>query len=389
MKLWTVTVRAVCLAGVLACLLPGLLLAQENPNANRPQSYRAEIVEVLEEGMVTVGPVTQPFQRLLVEIKSGDREGERVEISVGMIELNATDERYEVGDGVYVTFTPAAAEGQREYWVITDRIRTAPLAVLAALFSVAIILLGKWKGVRSLLGMALTFVVIIWFMIPRILDGYNPILISIGAAFVIFSVTLFLVHGISRMTAAAVTGTTISLIITGILATVFVGVSHLTGLASEEAALVQVAAGGALNAQGLLLGGIIIGALGVLDDITVSQSSMIFELRRANPALGARTLFESGVRVGRDHIAATVNTLVLAYVGAALPLMILFSQSNQPLLQIINREIVAEEIVRTMVGSLGLISAVPLTTAIASWLAVRTSPEAIERGGDGHHHHHH
>jgi uncharacterized membrane protein len=187
------------------------------------------------------------------------------------------------------------------------------------------------------------------------------------------------------MTVAAMAGTSLSLLITGALASIFVDISHLTGLASEEAALLQAAIGGrGLNPQGLLLGGIIIGALGVLDDVTVTQSSTVFELRKANPNLSASRLFRSGLKVGRDHIATTVNTLVLAYVGASLPLMLLFTQSDQPFLQIGNREIVAEEIVRTLVGTLGLISAVPLTTSIASWLAVRTSPERIDDHGHSH-----
>ena len=353
-----------------------------------PQSIRAEVVEILEEGVTTVGPLTQPYQRLLVELRSGEQAGKRVPVEIGVIDVNRGGQRYEPGDEVYVTYAPATGPGQQDYYIITDRVRTTPLLVLGTLFVVAIVLLGRWQGVRSLVGLALTFAVIVWFLIPRILEGANPVLTSIAAAFVIFSLTLVLVHGIGRMTLSAIAGTTLSLILSGILAWVFVRVSYLTGLASEEATLVQVAAGGTLNAQGLLLGSVIIGALGVLDDVTVSQSSTIFELRRANPELTIRQLFAAGVRVGRDHIAATVNTLVLAYVGAALPLLILFTQSNQPLLHIINREIVAEEIVRTLVGSLGLISAVPLTTGIASWLAVRT-PHALLEEQEGAHVHRH
>jgi uncharacterized membrane protein len=224
-------------------------------------------------------------------------------------------------------------------------------------------------------------------LIPRILAGSDPVTISIFAAVFIFMFTLYIVHGIGKMTTAAVIGTSISLLITGILAYIFVRVSTLTGLASDEAAFIQVMVGGeGLNMQGLLLGGIIIGALGVLDDVTVSQSSTVFELRKANPRMSAAQLFASGITVGRDHIAATVNTLVLAYAGVALPLLILFTQIDEPVLHVINREILAEEIVRTLVGSLGLISAVPLTTGIASWMAVNTPVDKIEDYHHGHHH---
>jgi uncharacterized membrane protein len=371
---------------VTALLVPTSASAQDEQRA-RSETVRGEIVEVLDEGETTIGPITQPYQHLLVELKEGEHQGERVEISVGVIDLNTAGALYRPGDDVLVSYTPATEPGQQELFVIIDRVRTTPLFVLAAMFAVAIVLLGRWKGVRALLGLAFTFAVIIWFMIPRILEGANPVTISVFAAVFIFMFTLYIVHGIGRMTTAAVCGTTISLMITGLLAWIFVRVSNLTGMASEEAGFLQVLVGGTgINMQGLLLGGIIIGALGVLDDVTVSQSSTVFELRKANPRMNTQQLFASGITVGRDHIAATVNTLVLAYAGVALPLLILFTQIDEPVLQIINREILAEEIVRTLVGSLGLISAVPLTTGIAAWMAVRTQPEAIEDFHHGHHH---
>ena len=189
------------------------------------------------------------------------------------------------------------------------------------------------------------------------------------------------------MVLAAMAGTSLSLILTGLLAALFVAAAGLTGLADEEASFLQVVLGErAVSPRGLLLAGMLVGALGVLDDITVSQSSLVFELRRANPSLTGWELFAAGVRVGRDHIAATVNTLVLAYAGAALPLLLLFSQLEEPLLWILNREIVAQEVVQTLVGSLGLIAAVPLTTGFAAWLAVRTPVTALEPSP--HHHGH-
>jgi uncharacterized membrane protein len=380
---WRLPVMFILLVTALAA--PPAVMAQER--RAQSETVRGEIIEVLDEGEIEVGPIVQPFQNLLVELKEGERAGERVEISVGVIDLNTSGALYRPGDAVLVSYTPATEPGQQELFVIIDRMRTTPMFVLAAMFAVAIVLLGRWKGVRALFGLAFTFAVIIWFMIPRILDGANPVTISVFAAVFIFMFTLYIVHGIGRMTTAAVCGTTISLMITGLLAWIFVRVSNLTGLASEEAGFLRVLVGGeGINMQGLLLGGIIIGALGVLDDVTVSQSSTVFELRKANPRMSVQQLFASGITVGRDHIAATVNTLVLAYAGVALPLLILFTQIDEPVLQIINREILAEEIVRTLVGSLGLISAVPLTTAIAAWMAVRTEPEAIEDYHHGHHH---
>lgn len=368
--------------------LPASIQAQEQPDERASsQTLRAEVLEVIEEGETDLGPITQPYQILNVELKEGDREGEIVEVEVGVIDLNTTEHLYRPGDEVLVSYTPATQPGQEELFIITDRVRTTPMIVLGLIFAAAIIALGRWKGVRAILGLGFTFAVIIWFMIPRILDGANPVTISVFAAIFIFMFTLYIVHGIGQMTTAAVMGTSVSLMITGLLAYIWVRVSALTGLASEEAAFIQVMVGGeGINMQGLLLGGIIIGALGVLDDVTVSQSSTVFELRKANPRMTMAQLFSSGITVGRDHIAATVNTLVLAYAGVALPLLILFTQLDEPVLHIINREILAEEIIRTLVGSLGLICAVPLTTGIAAYMAVRSNPEDIEDYHHGHHH---
>jgi uncharacterized membrane protein len=383
---WRIALLVIVAASIFLAL-PDEANAQQQEGRASSQTLRAEIVEVVEEGIHDLGPITQPYQILLVELREGDRSGEIVEVEVGVIDLNTTDQLYRPGDAVFVSYTPVTEPGQQERFIITDRVRTTPLFVLAIMFAVAIIALGRWKGVRAIIGLAFTFAVIIWFMIPRILDGANPVTISVFAAIFIFMFTLYIVHGIGRMTTAAVMGTSISLMITGLLAFIFVRVSSLTGLASDEAAFIQVMVGGeGINMQGLLLGGIIIGALGVLDDVTVSQSSTVFELRKANPRMTMAQLFASGITVGRDHIAATVNTLVLAYAGVALPLLILFTQLNEPTLHIINREILAEEIVRTLVGSLGLIAAVPLTTGIAAYMAVKSKPEDI---ADYHHGHHH
>ncbi len=383
---WRIALLLIIVAG--GFLVPSEVQAQQPPEERvESQTLRAEVVEVVEQGVTDLGPITQPYQILLVELREGERSGEIVEVQVGVIDLNTTEHLYESGDQVFVSYTPVTEPGQEEMFIITDRVRTTPMLVLAAMFAVAIIALGRWKGVRAILGLAFTFAVIIWFMIPRILDGANPVTISVFAAIFIFMFTLYIVHGIGRMTTAAVMGTSVSLMITGLLAFIWVRLSSLTGLASDEAAFIQVMVGGeGINMQGLLLGGIIIGALGVLDDVTVSQSSVVFELRKANPRMTMAQLFASGITVGRDHIAATVNTLVLAYAGVALPLLILFTQLNEPTLHIINREILAEEIVRTLVGSLGLICAVPLTTGIAAYMAIKSNPEQIEDYHHGHHH---
>jgi uncharacterized membrane protein len=212
-------------------------------------------------------------------------------------------------------------------------------------------------------GLFISIVVITKFLLPAILEGESPFLAAIVASAAIMFPALYLAHGLNARTTTALLGTLASLSVTGILAIVFVEATRFTGLASEEATFLQVSAD-QINLTGLLLGGIIIGSLGVLDDVTITQASAVWELNAANPARTVRELYGSAVRIGRDHIASTVNTLVLAYVGASLPLMILFTISNRPVGAVLTSEVIAEEIVRTLVGSIGLVASVPITTAL-------------------------
>lgn len=254
-------------------------------------------------------------------------------------------------------------------YAVSDFQRGRPLLLLTALFVGAVLVFSRLQGLRALLGVALTLLVIAGFVVPAILDGGNPVLVALVGAVTIMVTTLYLSHGYSQKTTAAVVGTVLALALTAALAVTFVSAASLTGLASEDARLANVTVGG-LSLQGLLLAGIIIGALGVLDDVTMSQSSTVFELARANPATRFAELVRGALNVGRDHITATVNTLFLAYAGAGLPLLILFATGDQPLGSILTSELVAVEIVRALVGSLGLIAAVPITTALAAALVV-------------------
>lgn len=254
-------------------------------------------------------------------------------------------------------------------YAVADFRRERPLALLAALFVGAVVAFGRWQGLRALLGLGLTFLLIIGFIVPAILDGRPPVAVALFGALAIMIATLYLAHGYSRKTTAAVVGTALALALTGLLAVAFVSAASITGFTSEDARLANLTVGG-LSLQGLLLAGIIIGGLGVLDDVTMSQSSTVFELHRANPEAGFADLTKGALNVGRDHIAATVNTLFLAYAGAALPLLILFATGVDGFFDILTSEIVAVEIVRTLVGSLGLIAAVPITTALAAALVL-------------------
>jgi uncharacterized membrane protein len=258
-------------------------------------------------------------------------------------------------------------------YIIQDLERGRPLLILVALFVGAVVAFGRWQGIRSLVGLGLSFVVIVSFVVPAILHGHSPVLVAVTGAMAIMLISLYLSHGIGPKTTAAVVGTALALGLTAALSIAFVAAASLTGLASEEAQFASFAVGG-LSLRGLLLAGIIIGGLGVLDDVTMSQASLVTELHQANPTAGMAALVAGALRVGRDHIAATVNTLILAYAGAALPSLSLVETGQNSHGTEATTEIVAVEIVRALCGSVGLIAAVPLTTVLAALVATEEPP---------------
>jgi uncharacterized membrane protein len=351
--------------GILGRLVAPQVQAPIDPSQ---ETVEARVIEVLEEGTLDQGGVQQPYQKLRLEILSGQRAGRAVTVDYGTQSFGASVVLYRPDDRVQV-MRVARADGSDTYF-ITEPNRWLPLITLLLLFVVVIIAVSRWKGVRSLLGLGVSLYVITQFILPLILAGYPPMLVSIVGAFALLAVTQYLIYGWSMKTHAAVLGILISLIITGVLATIFVDATRLTGFGTEEVGFLQTS-GVPIDPRGLLLAGILIGALGVLDDITISQASSVFELSSANPAFGVRELYRRAMNIGQDHIASTVNTLVLAYVGASLPMLLLFAIYPQPFGQIINREFVTEEVVRTLVGSLGLVVAVPITTVLAGFLTGR------------------
>jgi uncharacterized membrane protein len=300
-------------------------------------------------------------QEVSAKLTSGGKAGDIVPLEVSE---GPGAPRLEEGDRVVL----GVVEGT---YYFSDFQRRTPLVVLGVCFALAVVALARWRGLMALAGLAVSLAVLVKFMLPAILEGRSPVAVSVVGAAAIMFVALYLAHGFNAQTTTAVLGTLGSLLLVGVLAWIFVGASHFSGLASEEAGFLQAAAG-KVSLQGLLLGGIVIGSLGVLDDVTVTQASAVWELHQANPAYGFARLFSAGLRIGRDHIASTVNTLVLAYAGASLPLLVLFTLSNRDLGGVLTGELVATEVVRTLVGSLGLVAAVPLTTALAAFAAERS-----------------
>ena len=321
---------------------------------------------------VEVGPCaqTQPEDGIRcrtyeVRLEEGpDRSQTRIlEIPVGPSSVTLQE-----GDDIILGRSPDAPPDLA--YQFADYQRRSPLVLLTVLFAVAVIALGRWRGLRALVGLGISLLVLLRFVLPSILDGNSAIAVALVGSSLIMLVALYLSHGFNPRTTTAVVGTVASLLLTGGLAVVFVAATRLTGLASEEAVFLQISAE-QVNLRGLILGGIIIGSLGVLDDVTVTQVSAVWELHLANKAMSARELYRAALRIGRDHIASTVNTLVLAYAGAALPLLILFVEVERGFGDVITGEVVAIEVVRTLVGSIGLVASVPITTALAALAVTR------------------
>ncbi|MGH2941953.1 MAG: YibE/F family protein [Solirubrobacteraceae bacterium] len=285
-----------------------------------------------------------------------------------------------------VPLEPTAADPTQAPYGFVDFERRTPLVWLGLSFFAVVAILGRRVGVLSLLAVVVGLVLVTVFVIPAILSGKSPFAVALVGSFAAMFATVVLVYGISAKSLAALLGTAASLLLIAILATVFTGVAHITGRASEDAALLQSLGQGRISLGGLVLAGILIAALGVLNDVTISQASTVLALRRADPRQRFAELYRAGAQVGRDHLGATVNTLVFAYAGASLPLLLIFSSQGIGFSDAINREVVASELVATLVGSIGLAAAVPLTTATAALLATRLPTVLLPEHDHAHHH---
>ena len=315
----------------------------------------------------------RPCRSIITRLDEGPNEGALVSLPEFSLEFDAVTPRMSVGDDVILGY-----EDSNAYYFFVDRDRRAPLVWLTVLFAAVVVLLGRLRGVLALAGMAVTVAVLVGFVAPSVLDGNDPVLVAVVAAGAIAVISLYLTHGLNPTTTVALAGTLASLGLTLGLSWVFFNLADFTGLASEEGLTVSLVASD-VNLASLLLGGAIIGALGALDDVTVTQAATVAELRYRSPSLTVRQLTTSGIRIGREHIASTVNTLLLAYMGAGIPLLLLFAVSDQSLAMAANSELIAVEIVRTLCGSMGLVAAVPVTTALAALVAAGS--DAPDREG--------
>jgi uncharacterized membrane protein len=313
-----------------------------------PKSSLAGVITSISE--LTDDPM--PQREAMVKLKSS---------TVSAIVYDSTT-LYKVGDEVLLQKDPQFSE----LYSVTDFVRTNNLIKLFIIFLIVILVVSSWAGLRSLLGLLFSFTVIFKFILPQIALGSNPLIVALVASLIILFVSYYLTHGINDKSTIAIIGTFVALAVTGILAIIFSNLSKLTGFGNEDVAFL-IGSIPRSSLYNLLLAGIIIGSLGVLDDITISQASIVAELSDTNRKLTMWELYKRAMNIGHDHISSLVNTLVLVYAGSALPLLLLFIQSNTSTFELLNYEVVAEEIVRTLVGSIGLVMAVPFTTLIASY----------------------
>lgn len=316
-----------------------------------------------------------------VLITNGVQKGKKITIGGDQPVAQTGTTVYRAGDRVMVD-SYEDASGLTQY-VITDYQRQSSLWILLIIFLLAVVWLSKWRGVRSLVGLAVSFMVMIGWMIPKIAQGGAPVPITIIGAIVMLTFSLLITEGLSRRTWASLLGLTLAMLIIGALSVWSMSFSHLTGLSSEEANYLQNLSGVTIDVRGLLLAGFIIGTLGILADVGIGQVATVAELRHEQPRMNPSTVYARAMRVGLSHLSAIIHTLVLAYAGAALPLLVLFSIGNAPVGTTLNSEIMATEIIRTIVGSIGLVLALPLTTWAA--IVLKVTPD---ESGAGHPHHH-
>ncbi|OJF12006.1 YibE/F family protein [Couchioplanes caeruleus] len=319
-------------------------------------------VSAVAERVCPAGSAQRRCGSATVQVTEGPGAGSRQEVDLPQGPGTTT---LRPGDDVVLLHFPGAVPGGRAYSVV-DRQRATPMIWLVGLAVAVILAFGRRRGVTSLAGLAVSFGVLLFFVVPAVLDGSPPLLVAVVGASAIMFAALYLTHGVNVHTSLAVAGTLASLVLTGVLGAVFTSAMHLTGTGSDDSAYLSVTRAG-LDLRGLLLAGIVIGALGVLDDVTVTQAVTVAEM--APGATGRWELFQAAIRVGRAHVASAVNTIVLAYAGASLPLLLLIAAGSEPIGDLLTSEFLAQEILRSAVGTIGLVASVPITTGLAALVA--------------------
>ena len=349
--------------------------------ADETETMKARVQRIIsqEQQAIPGTGVEATYQTIEVEVLDGTEKGKIVTVENDYLVLDE-------GDVFYLTHTSNALDGA-DYYSVSEPYRLPALLILTLLFVTVVVVFGGMQGVRGLLALVGSLFFIAFLLLPGILNGYPPILVAVVVASIIIVGASYVTHGFNRTTSVAVLGMIVTVVFTGLLAYFAIPFAQLSGYASDESVYLNMNTRGTLNIAGLLIGSIIIGTLGVLYDAAIGQAIAVEELSAAGGHLSKRHIYLRALRIGREHIGALVNTLAIAYVGAALPLLLLFyGFGNGSVLMSLNKEIFATEIVRTIVGSIGIVLAVPITTAIAVRLLTGRATKATEATHHGHKH---
>jgi uncharacterized membrane protein len=360
---------------LLLCFIPqSVVFGQERvgPVSQQEGFYKGTVLKVEKDEKERLGKMDNPHQVVSVRLSDGPEAGKNFRLEYGGMFIISAAQRLHSGDTVILRKN-INVQTKKSSYVIVDKYRLDTVLSITAAFLLVVLLISRRKGLGAIVGMIISLLIIFFFIVPQIINGHDPLLISIVGSLVIMVITIYLAHGFNQQTSVAVVSTFLCLVLTGVFAIIFVHLAKLTGLGTEDEYSLLQGFNNTINLQGLLLGGIIIGALGVLDDVTTTQVATVYTLADANPKYTIMDLFQKGMLVGREHISSLVNTLVLAYAGASITIFIFLhlgiNSHVQPLWVMLNSELITEEIIRTLAGSLGLILAVPVTTILAAFFA--------------------
>lgn len=378
----------------------GEISVEELTNGNLDSSFfvgsnysRARVIEVdISEIELPDGTTNQVYEARVVFL-GGDREGQEVDVDFGGSTLFQGG--YVPREGNVVIISEVAGLDGQPVFGMVDVFRLDGMVLSILVFFAVVVLIAKKRGIGATAGLALSILSIAFILIPAIEAGYSPLLVTFFTITLLSSVTMYLSHGFNMRTTLALLGIIGSVLVSYLVAVIFTSLSKVYGLGSEESVTLQFAGATDINMFQLFLSGVLIGMVGVLDDVTISQAQTLFELKFAKPSMTFQKLYQVGMRIGREHIASLVNTLALAYIGTSLPFFILFAFSNsgRPLWIVLNSEYFAEEIVRTLSGSLAIVLAVPVTNIIIAWYLARRKVtqkdmEKLAAGGHVHSHGH-
>lgn len=380
----------VLLLPVLTVLFPSSVQAQ-SPSPDQPQSqiqkyFKGKVEKIIEEEkLAQIQDEEEYIQK--VQIRREDNN-ETIDLNIGS-EFQPLNSNQRLKKGTTVILAEQKLSDGKLQVVVVDVYRANTIYWLVAGFFLLVLIVARWQGFMSIVGMVISLFVLMNFIIPHILLGENPILISLLGASVIASLSIYLCHGWSIKSHLALFSMMLVLAFVALISQLSVTTAQVVGLGSEEAFFLQFGPTSKINLQGLLLGGILLGALGVLDDICIAQVAVVFELKTLKKEIGFSELYTRALQIGKDHVASLVNTLILAYAGANLPLFLLFTINHQiPAWVTLNSEAILEEVIRTLTGSIGLVMAVPITTFIAVFVASRLSDKSLASLDHATHTHH-